>query len=382
MGDIEGREAAIGRQKGFQLLAISVLVLPLGVGALTFAIASLDTGVGGEPRIAESLIVKITYSPELAKYIGTWGNASSKTFPGEAEHIEEIGGYFKIEWLQSREEVRILVRNNTVGVFSEDELRGAVKIMNLTVENLSLKIVAGIWKIPLLDQTSVPSYVRRDALLLLKNQSFVKWLEKEGFGYTVTGVAPIEPQASLAEPTISGVLISLRVESLDVCYHLYFGEPYHLVVNASIPEELELSPYDKDNYGIYRICISEGTSEILMRPHPASRNITRPDSPFDMSRLNVTDEIREEVLAIMKEDRVLSRLLESVGCEVKGISGWVSENPLHRPEGIAANAILVCDEIEGYGVKVDIDLNAGKIEDVYLYTECTIATILSAYGEG
>jgi len=260
--------------------------MPLGIGALAFAITSLDTGVGGEPRIAESLVVKITYSPELAKYIGTWGSGSSKMVPGETEHIEEIGGYFKIEWLQSREEVKILVRNNTVGVFSEDELRAAVKTMNLTVEDLNLKILVGIWKIPLLDQASVPSYVRRDALLLLKNQSFVKWLEKEGFGYTVTKVEPIEPLVSLIEPAISGVLIGLRVESLDVYYHLYFEEPYYLAVNASLPEELELSPYDKDNYGIYRICISEGTSSILVRPHPASRNITRPESPFEWRKLD------------------------------------------------------------------------------------------------
>ena len=375
MREVKGR-VVTGRREVFQVLAIViVLLLPLGLGVLAYTMGyqyPQDTGVRTVSMI-ESLVVKIAYHPELARYIGSWGNSREQV----GYEMTNIGGFFKIERFTGSGEVKITVGNETAGTFKVDELKANVKLLNLTVEGLPLKIAVAICNIPDMRAyiREVPDDIRRDALRLLENHTFVRWLREEGFGYTVKEVSPIGPV--VLNYTIQGVLVGLRVEDLDIFCHLYFDKPYMLTVNASIPEELKVSPYEKDNYGIYLIYdyIRESGGLIAFFPHPASMNVTRPGyNPFNITRLsNITDEgVLKEVLRIMRGNRILARLLESAGCEIKKVSGWESGGRI-----TAVNVLLVSEKIKGYGVDVRIDLKAGKIKEVYIYSESTIATILS-----
>lgn len=363
MREIEGR-VVIGRRGAFQVSAlVTVLLLPLGIGVLAYTMGyryPQDTG------IVESLVVKIAYHPELAKYIGTRGSSREQV----GYRMTEVGGFIKIEWFTGSDEVKITVGNETVGTFKADELKANVKLLNLTMEGLPLKIAVAICNVPYRGEVPLPDDIRIDALRLLENHTFTRWLREEGFGYTVKEVSPIGPL--ILNYTIQGVLVGLRVEDLDIFHQLYFDKPYILTVSASIPEELKVSQHEKDNYGIILVYEYEGRSGsvITFSPHPASRNITRPEDPlFSRRKLNITNEIMEEVLRIMRENRVLARLLESAGCEIKKIGGWESES--HKK----ATVILVCEKIKGYGISVIIDLKAGKVEKVYIHSESLIATI-------
>ncbi len=358
----------------FKVLAIvMVLLLPLGIGMLAYTMGyqyTQDTGI----RMVESLVVKITYHPELARCIGSWGSSREQV----GYEVTDVGGFFKIEQFADSGEVKITVGNETAGTFKANELKANVKLLNLTVEGLPLKIEVAICKIPIpYNMSEVPDDIKRDALRLLENYTFTKWLREEGFRYTVKEVSPIGPL--ILDYTIRGVLVGLRVEDLDISCRLDFDKPYILMVNASIPEELKVSPYEKDNYGIIIICeyLYKSGGYIGFFPHPASRNITRPTRPGDpvssRRRLNITNEIKEEALRIMRGSRVLAKLLESAGCEIKKIGGWESE------QSKRVTVILVCEKIKGYGISVTIDLKAAKIEKVYIHSESLIATIDPVY---
>lgn len=361
-------------RRGVSLLAIVIVLLPLGVGALAHTITMGMTTAGDDLRIVESLGVKIAYSPELARYVGTCHRGSSQT----GYMMSDVGGFIKIEWFTGSGEVKIAVWNETVGTFKVDELRTNAKLLNLTVDGLPLKIAVAICNIPILHQDKVPDEIRRDALRLLENHSFIRWLRDEGFSYTVMRVMPLESLFEICDNmAINGVLVDFTVENFDISYRLYFDKRYILAANLSIPEEFKLSEYEKDNYCIYRTFMYEGGS-ITYHDTGPSRNITRPEPLW--SRLNVTDAIREEVSRIMRENRVLARLLESAGCEIKKISAWeFAGKEIINEQKKIATAILLCEKIKGYGIKVGIDLDAGRIKEVYLCTESIIATMLSVY---
>jgi len=365
LAGIEG-QAATCKRGAIQALAVSMVLLPLAIGALAYMIATqMGITVGDEPRIVESLAVKITYSPELVGHIVTYGRGNLIYSPELARYIEEIGDLITVEWSTSSGEVKITVANETVGTFMTDELKANVKLLNLTVEGLPLKITVAICSTPILNQEKVPDYIRSNVLRLMENQSFIKWVRSEGFRYTVTRVMPLE-LLTLEYPIINGVLVDLTVENLKISYHLYFNEPYILAA-STIPEELKVSAHEMDNYGVYRTFICEGGNVVLFDTHLPYRNITRPEPPVNYSRLDITDSIKEEVLRIMRGNLVLARLLGSDRCEIKKICGWQYD------QNRRVNVILVCEKIKGYGTKVGIDFNAGIVDNVYLCPESAIA---------
>ncbi len=330
-----------------------------------------DTG------IVESLVVKIAYHPELAKYMGTYeihGNYGTHGSSREqvGYRVMEVGDphstsskWLKIEWFTGSGEVKITIFNETVGTFKEDELKANVKLLNLTVEGLPVKMAVAICNVPYMGE--VPDDVRRDALRLLENTTFIKWLREEGFTYTVKEVRPLEEPliSKLIYQTNSFVLVDLSVEDLDISCLLVFDKPYIVTLNASIPEELKVSPYEMDNYGICLIeWLRDGGFTMAFSP-PESRNILMVldsgSSPSAFRRLNITDEIREEALRIMRGNGVLAKLLDSAGCKIEDISGWESEWYKYK----AVRVLLACEKIKGY-VIVEIDLKAGNIKEMYI----------------
>ena len=357
----------------FPYIAFAALIfVPLGLGTLAYTMTGLI--IGEEPAIVETLAIKIMYSPELEKCIETDSHYTHSPETGMV--TGEIGDFIRVEWSKSKGEVSIIVRNETVGTFDANTLRSEVKTLNQTLMDLPMKIAVAICRIPIFDPTKVPEHVRRDTLELLEKQSFAKWVKNEGYTYEVTGIAPID-WLTFEDPTITGVLVDMKVEDLVIKYRLFFNEPYTLA-NTSIPEELEVSEQERKYYGIYLVYTYEGGTSIFSYSHQESKN----ESSLSLwKKLDITDDLEDEILSIMKENNVLARLLEATGCEIKKITGS-QYNPEVPPPPSAfskrrATVVILCENFEGYGIKVGIDLEANIIDEVWLCEESIMATMLS-----
>ncbi|MGQ9596904.1 MAG: hypothetical protein ACUVQY_03235 [Thermoproteota archaeon] len=76
-------------------------------------------------------------------------------------------------------EVKINVANETMHVLKVDDLKKKVELLNLTVKGLCVNVTTVILNMPYLLSPvyEPPDAVKHDALLLLGNQSFIKWLK-------------------------------------------------------------------------------------------------------------------------------------------------------------------------------------------------------------
>jgi len=359
------------------VLAIVAILLPLGIGAWG------STGdQGTRVRIeenpenpVETLVVKMVYSPELAAYIGAGGHGHA----GKSGMVEVIGDFLRIEWLTENGEIRVSVANETAHTLKADELKKKPKLLNLTVRGFFVNVTVAIFDIPYLRYSiEPPDTIKSDVLVLLENQSFIKWLKEEGFMYAVGKMYSLPPRWPLEFNKIAGVVVELAfnstgLEDLNIPYHLYFDEPYVLTANATIPKEFEESPYEQENYGVYFAYMyrySEGGGSYsgsggFGTLPPKYQNITRYETASGQERLtfDITSETGQKVMGILRENRLTNAAMTSLGCEVREIVRWVSPNTATDATAIVA---LVCEE-EGFTLSVRIDLNAGTINEIYFY---------------
>lgn len=357
----------------FPYIAFAVLIFgPLGLGTLVYTMTGLIPRE--ETEIVESLAVKIMYSPELRKYVEAGGRFSPLT----GRYVGEIGDFIRVEWIMSEGEVNVVLGNETVGIFDADELRTNVEILDQTLMGLPIKIAVAICKIPILHQETVPSSIRGDVLRLMEDQPFTRWVDKEGFRYTITNIMPINP-LTFRDPTIKGVLVDMSVEDLIVKYRLFFNEPY-ILANTTIPKDLEVSEQERKHYGIHLVYLYEGGTTMVSYSHLESENASISSL---WKELDITEDLKEIILAMMKEEKVLARLLETTGCEIKKITGS-QYNPEVPPPPFAfserrASVIVICENFGGYGIKVAIDLEANIIDEIWLCEESIMAEMLSNY---
>ncbi|MEM2936362.1 MAG: hypothetical protein QW231_04200 [Candidatus Bathyarchaeia archaeon] len=182
MREVKGR-VVIGRRGAFQVLAlVTVLLLPLGVGVLANRLGSLGSQgplgsqdvqeyiQNAEVRMVESLLIIIAYHPELARYMRTIETGTWEARVGYRMQVY-AGGLIKIEQFTDSGEVKITVGNETVGTFKADELKANVKMLNLTVEGLPLKIAVAIRNVPIYVRT-VPNDRRGGSLFIFREEYF------------------------------------------------------------------------------------------------------------------------------------------------------------------------------------------------------------------
>jgi len=356
------------------VLAVVAILLPLGIGAWVYSTGDQGTRVRIEETPVETLVVKMVYSPELAAYVRAGGHGHAE----KGRMVEVIGDFLRIEWLIENGEIRISVANETIHTLKADELKKESKLLNLTVRGFLVNVTVAIFDIPYLRYREPPDTVKSDVLVLLENQSFIKWLKGEGFTYAVGRMDSLTSRWPLEFDKIAGVAVELAfnligLEDLKILYHLYFDEPYVLMANATIPEELEESPYEQENYGVYFVYMyrySEGResyagSGAYGTLPPQYQNITRYETASGRRRLtfDITSETGQKVMRILGDNRLTDRVMKSFRCEVREIVRWVSPDTAMDATAIVA---LVCEE-KGYTLSVRIDLNAEVINEIYFY---------------
>lgn len=374
----EVKNTAKNRRLLLRVIAILAIFLPWNIGILVNSLINQDI-IMMQNKPVETLVVKIVYSPELAAYIGSWSFSEGY----EEYMVDNIGGFFMIEWLMKNGEVKISIANETRYTLKVDELKNNVKLLNWTVKGLQVNVAAAILNIPCPRYAwdALPYAVKRNARVLLENQSFIKWLKEEGFTYMVGGMSSIPREGAFDFDKITGVMVELAVGNLMLHYPLYFDKPYILLANVSIPVEIKESPYELENFGVYVVFMHSSDfryitgSEIFSHGLPPEYwNITRPESPpeypkpehpFVSKRLtfDIMSETGQKVMKILNGNRLTRRLMEYFQCEVREIARWELSNGVIDSTAIVA---LVCRE-KKCEFSIRIDLNAEMIREIYFY---------------
>lgn len=165
----------------------------------------------------------------------------------------------------------------------------------------------------MLMNVDVPKYLREEVLMLLNQSPFVKWLEREGFNYTVESISYYNLSRIIVNCSVSRAIVKLKIDESEVHHSVYLKRPYLITLNTSLPRELLITQLELKRYNVvFLFCGRKFHYDFV---HTVSEKLTPTQTP--PREINVTEELLMSIVEMLKENEVLSRLLATTDCEVK-----------------------------------------------------------------
>lgn len=362
------------------LIIILPIVLSLGI-LLTYrtSLFNMLPGIEEEGLVPialgedtfETLIVKIYYPSEIAEMIGKriWGEARGNSVTAI------IGESLRIEWHD--EVVMVSMINGTEHVFNIRELRRRLEQLKLSVNNTPVEATINALNLSYPRLRNLPEDFKNRMIMILENQSFIRWLREEGFAYSVESVRLWGALGGWDRT--SNVEIELLVEGVEASCSLILNKPYKVVSNSNASRELQVSLREGNKTNgictyIYKYDdgFIVGTTVESKNPYDSgytssmgeawlknsSSNIwASPSTYVRVSIINATSELGQRIMQVLSSNRLIGRLIE-YGFEVDLV--MTEEYPFDETSRYFKAFFYYAEkEVE---LNVNINPDAGRIE--------------------
>ncbi|MBO3808920.1 MAG: hypothetical protein FGF50_04935 [Candidatus Brockarchaeota archaeon] len=333
----------MGRKSSFKNIATStqillalIIILPIVVSlwlVLTYppSLFKLLPRIEGDGAIPitlgeesfETLIVKVYYPSELASVMGdrVWSEARGNL------STTIIGEFLRIRW--QGETVGVGMINDTEHVFNMKELKREEKQLKLSAGDSLIDLTIRLLN---LSYPRLPEDFKKRMVMILENQSFIKWLKEEGFTYSVESIRPAGALGGWGWIMTSNMEIELLVDGIEASCILTLKETYKLVSNSNASRELQLflregnktngvcayiykygdgfivgtivgtkNPYDPGyTYSMGEAWLKNSSSNIWISPSTYVR----------VSIINATSELGQRIMQVLSSNRLTGRLIE------------------------------------------------------------------------
>ena len=339
-----------------KILVLSVLLItPIVLISLIYPprganISAISSICESESPSEEYLLIKIVLHPNLSKYLETGGTSYGT--------VTNIGNFIKVDCV-FRDKVTLTVGDKRLCEFSFDELRGVTRNITSTVYGCPITVLITVrtLNISMFSQEFPQkiAYLKDKILKIVEESDFIRLIKSLGMKYYIVRVFPSK-SLFLKEPKmiIEGALVIMKIRAgwheLEARCLVKLKVPYELYING-MPKEFLTDFPSPTNYLVVRFIGGEkGRSIVIVGPTRYSSSRHR--------MLNVSKELKSEIMKIVNKNEIVSKLLNS-GAEIEQVFASEHKTPL----GVWRRYItlkLVWPEFRRLEVEVDIIDSAVK----------------------
>jgi len=309
----------------------------------------------------EYLLIKIILHPNLSKYMKTGGH-----FYGG---IYNISDFIMIN-CASRDRVKLIIGDKTLGEFRFDELRGITRNITTTIYGYPVTALITVRTLNIsMFSVEFPrnvAYLKDRILEILKKSNFIRLLKSIGIEYYVRRVIQSKnsiPLMNESKVLIDGaiVIMDIRTEhhELEARCFIKLKTPYELYVSG-IPEEF-ITPNLEESKNLLIMYIGSGVGALITMYHPPE--LPPLQSYKHHKKLNVTEELRSKIMETISENEVIAKLLKS-----RAKIEQINAAELEGPQGWERYITLTLTWPEYKGLRIEIDI----IDDVVKRIEVNI----------
>ncbi|MEM2940344.1 MAG: hypothetical protein QW304_02175 [Thermoproteota archaeon] len=393
------------------IIVMMLIILPLVVGLWIFFnytiksqpisegwwITPVDEGATTTRTIRlqeetfETLVIKVTYPYQIGVIIEdiVYGEASGNSFTGE------IGETLRFEW-RGNGEIRIQPVNSTLRVLNIENLKNRVEMFNFPLNEHLLEVEATVLNITYPSRDNLPEDVSQDFTKLLEGQDFIKWLNSEGFNYTISGIRPsmiyypFYPEPYLQDFYYAEFEAELLVEGIEArCRfpEFMFSGFSRISTNSDLVEKLRMTPDVNESVVciyIYRrneaeyvlgIVLNSGdpysgrsydSKEVLLEnesyvwlPHSGIRYHLNLNY-FKTFTFSATSEVGIKAMRILESNKLTKKLLESGGDSLYFLKIQIGEE-----KELPLETAILC---RNSTLTLRINMDDEKIEEISFYS--------------